>query len=602
YALVSNPVPGEAVLDSATGLFEWTPAEAQGPGSYQFTVEVTEVRSDEETPLSSSRSFTVNVQEINALPVLTLPALPAEIDELSLFEFTAQGADEDLPGNPLSFWLDDAPSGAQIDPHSGVFSWTPTERQGPGSYTFDVRLYDGRESSTQPVTVNVLELNQAPTLDEISDKTVQGQNTLSFWVYERDPDISGGDNQQSLTCRLEGDVPAGASITDYGYFTWTPTESQTPGTYTLDAVVSDGELEARRSFTIYAIERADLTVTRLDLPTNAPMEGAAVRLRARIDNIGSGDLLQNVYAGFYVNGSYIGYQWINSSSLPNGQYTWVERIWTAVPGTNTVEVRIDYQDYVEESSEGNNTLSQTLPEIIAPDIVVTNVSWLPQSINEGETVQFFFSVTNAGGTTARDVDVQLNVDGVWGDWARIRGPVSNQTESVTLEWTATPGPHEIEIVADRYGNISELNRSNNVAHISLASIEDTRAPSFTTLVPGDGQRLGGDAFALNIAATDTSGISGYRIEVSTDELFWTTLHEGAVGSASWDTTALADGEYAVRFNAWDTNGNTNQVTHTVTIDNSPLSAVSISADPIEFGTVVSWTKPTDGDYSFCRIF
>ena len=30
-----------------------------------------------------------------------------------------------------------------IDASTGVFTWTPTEAQGPGSYTFDVIVSDG---------------------------------------------------------------------------------------------------------------------------------------------------------------------------------------------------------------------------------------------------------------------------------------------------------------------------------------------------------------------------------------------------------------------------------------------------------------------------
>ena len=55
----------------------------------------------------------------------------------STCRFTATASDPDDPANLLAFSLSGEPAGASITA-GGVFSWTPTEAQGPGSYTFDV--------------------------------------------------------------------------------------------------------------------------------------------------------------------------------------------------------------------------------------------------------------------------------------------------------------------------------------------------------------------------------------------------------------------------------------------------------------------------------
>ncbi|MCH7982174.1 MAG: putative Ig domain-containing protein, partial [Proteobacteria bacterium] len=77
-----------------------------------------------------------------ALPVLTVPTLPTNIDELAVFWFTATATDADLPDDTLTFSLEDGasgsvPAGASITA-GGDFTWTPTEAQGPGDYQFDV--------------------------------------------------------------------------------------------------------------------------------------------------------------------------------------------------------------------------------------------------------------------------------------------------------------------------------------------------------------------------------------------------------------------------------------------------------------------------------
>jgi hypothetical protein len=56
--------------------------------------------------------------------------------------FAVSASDPDVPANALSYALTSAPPGASIDALSGVFTWTPTESQGPGSHTITVQVTD----------------------------------------------------------------------------------------------------------------------------------------------------------------------------------------------------------------------------------------------------------------------------------------------------------------------------------------------------------------------------------------------------------------------------------------------------------------------------
>src|SRR6185295_13428357 len=89
------------------------------------------------------------------------------IDELHAYTFTASGSDSDVPSQSLTFSLSGQPSGASINPTSGVFTWTPGEAQGPNSYTFDVVVSDGTLTDTKSITINVTEVNVAPTLSGV---------------------------------------------------------------------------------------------------------------------------------------------------------------------------------------------------------------------------------------------------------------------------------------------------------------------------------------------------------------------------------------------------------------------------------------------------
>ena len=228
--------PAGASIDPVSGLFAWTPTEAQGPGRYSITVRVT----DDGTPiLDDFELITVTVDEVNRPPVLDSIGNKST-DELTELAFTATASDPDLPANELAFSLDaGAPAGASIDPVSGLFTWTPTETQGPGSYPITVRVTDDGTPNLddfEMITVTVDEVNRPPVLDSIGNKSTDEQAELAFTATASDPDLP----VNGLTFSLDVGAPVGASIDPLsGLFTWTPTEAQGPGSYPITVRVTD---------------------------------------------------------------------------------------------------------------------------------------------------------------------------------------------------------------------------------------------------------------------------------------------------------------------------------------------------------------------------
>jgi hypothetical protein len=151
FSLSGNP--SGSSINSSTGVFAWTPSEAQGAGDYTFTVMVSDGN------LSDSQSVTIHVTEVadaNVAPVLSSITTPVTIPELSAFSFDANATDAN--GDTLTFSLSSNPSGSSINSSTGVFSWTPSEAQGPGDYTFNVMVSDGSLSDSQSVTIHVTEV------------------------------------------------------------------------------------------------------------------------------------------------------------------------------------------------------------------------------------------------------------------------------------------------------------------------------------------------------------------------------------------------------------------------------------------------------------
>jgi cold shock CspA family protein len=223
--------PAGAVIDPVSGAFTWTPTETQD-GSHTFDVIVT----DNGTPSrSDSETITVTVNETNTAPTLN-PIGNRTVDEITPLTFTATASDPDDPANLLTFSLAGAPSGATINPLGGAFTWTPTEAQ-QGAHTFDVIVTDSGtppEADSETITVTVSEINRAPTLGPIGNRTVDEVTPLTFTATASDPD----DPANLLTFSLAG-APSGATINPLGgAFTWTPTEAQ-DGAHTFNVIVTD---------------------------------------------------------------------------------------------------------------------------------------------------------------------------------------------------------------------------------------------------------------------------------------------------------------------------------------------------------------------------
>jgi VCBS repeat-containing protein len=107
---------------------------------------------------TDTETVTIVVRGTNDAPVLASIGNKT-VNEGQLLTFTATATDVDSPANTLTFSLAAAeggsvPTGAAIT-SAGVFTWTPTEEQGPGAYTFIVQVSDGTATVSETVTVNV---------------------------------------------------------------------------------------------------------------------------------------------------------------------------------------------------------------------------------------------------------------------------------------------------------------------------------------------------------------------------------------------------------------------------------------------------------------
>jgi Ca2+-binding RTX toxin-like protein len=255
FAFVGN-VPAGATLNPTTGVFAWTPGELDGGKQFTFTVRATD---NGTPPLSSTQPFTITVNELNSPPTVSGPTT-AQVRAGDAYNAQFQATDPDVPQNGIRFSLaPNAPTGATIDPVTGLFTWTPTLAQ-LGSHTIAVVATDDgfpARSANHVLTIQitVAEVNQPPVLAAIGNKSVNEGSALTFTPTASDPDIPAN----TLSYSLDAGAPTGASINaTSGVFSWTPTEAQGPGTYSVTIRVTDNGTLALSDFETIQITVAEV--------------------------------------------------------------------------------------------------------------------------------------------------------------------------------------------------------------------------------------------------------------------------------------------------------------------------------------------------------
>ena len=153
-----------------------------------------------------------------------------------------------------------APAGVTVS-SNGVVSWRPTEAQGPSTNVVLIRVSDDSRpalSATNAIQIVVNEVNAAPILEGVTNRTVKLPASVSLALRATDTDLPS----QALTYGLVSG-PTGLTVTPTGELRWTPTEAQARTTNTVTVSVSDGVTSASRGFVVVveASPRLSLQVT-----------------------------------------------------------------------------------------------------------------------------------------------------------------------------------------------------------------------------------------------------------------------------------------------------------------------------------------------------
>jgi hypothetical protein len=271
------------------------------------------------------------VSSSNRPPALTV-LTNAVVNELESLTFTATASDLDT-NQTLTFSLGSAPVGAMIDPVTGVFSWTPSELQGPGVYSISVRATDDGApplTAQKRVTITVNEVNTPPVFPAITDQTIGEGQTLSLNLAATDTDRPA----QTFTYSLDAKPPGASLDAATGAFSWTPSEIQGPGAYDITVRVTDNGVPAMSDIRTFHVTVNEVNTAPRILPSAdlSVMEGETLSFQvvAADDDLPAQGLTFGLDAG-----APAGMQ-IDSAT---GLLTWTPTT-SQIPSTNTITVRV----------------------------------------------------------------------------------------------------------------------------------------------------------------------------------------------------------------------------------------------------------------------
>jgi hypothetical protein len=229
--------------------------------TYAFYSRATDAAGNTE-PVPGTPQATTLVSKTNSPPVFG-PLSPQVINEGQTLVFDLPMTDPN--GDPLNFTLVSAPPpGLSLDATSGRITWPTTEANGPSTNVLAVLAQDNGippMSTTGLVTVVVNEVNSAPVLAAITNRTINEGFLLLVTNQVTDFDLP----PNQITFSLGANSPIGAAINaTNGIFRWRPTETQGPGTNLITVTATDNgvpPLSATQQFIVIVRDTlADFTL------------------------------------------------------------------------------------------------------------------------------------------------------------------------------------------------------------------------------------------------------------------------------------------------------------------------------------------------------
>jgi subtilase family serine protease len=231
------------------------------------------------------------------------------------------------------------------------------------------------------------------------------------------------------------------------------------------------------------------------------------------------------------------------------------------PGSYPVNATADLYDDVNESDEGNNTASDTIDVIEAPDLIVSSLDHSPADPFTNEIVTITAEVKNIGDIAATTTTLEIDVDGVvtTHEIPILAPSETHQAQRQVIFPNA--GNYPVTATADVLDEEAESNETNNDANDEIVVVE----PPKPDLVVDSIDHSPEYPF-INDTITLTAIVKNIGEETATTSVLELDV-EGESGPTTFTIPILAPDESSeVQLQVIKTAGGTYQVTGTADLD------------------------------------
>ncbi|MCX7911555.1 MAG: Ig-like domain-containing protein [Dehalococcoidales bacterium] len=260
------------------------------------------------------------------------------------------------------------------------------------------------------------------------------------------------------------------------------------GTHTIRAVVDPGnavpeadETNNSKSF-IFTTLAPDLVVQAISPAPGSPSRGESVTISVTVKNQGTSRASASA-VHLYIDGNSRGLRDI--TPLEPGATSTVTYIWTAQAGTHTIRAVADETDLINEGDETNNETILYLTAL-APDLIVSSITWSPQNPSKDDNVTFTATIKNQGQGRSDACQVGYAVGDDYRSVLTVDALDPGKSSNITFNWTMrseTDVP--ISVVVDPLNIVVEGDETNNSLTVSLSPSLPDLVVSNITWNPGN---------------------------------------------------------------------------------------------------------------------
>ncbi len=388
--------------------------------------------------------------------------------------------------------------------------------------------------------------------------------------------------------------PANTSSTTYNWVAQT-------GQHTIKAIIDEPRQveegnEANNEYNAtFSTLPPDLVIKRVTWEPVNPSKNDVVTFTANVTNQGTGRA-DSCQLAFYIDGQ------VQSAllvpSLVAGASSNITYDWTALSEMHEVKAVVDSAGTVTESDENNNEYTSGFLTLL-PDLIVTDITWLPEDAGVGDSVTFTATVKNQGTGRSEPARLSCYISGSFSGYVDI-GEIDAGKETVArFTWTAVGGTYIVKTVADGEKRVIESEEDNNTTTRTIIIIPpDIFIPviTWTPLNPPIGDIV---TFTANISNLGGGAAGGFYLAYYVDDELFSfefisgILSEGDIlRTCDWKAqsgrhTFKAVADY--NFKVSESNENNNETAVTVTPLMPDLAVGTIDWSPADMPVGVKTT-------------